>query len=96
MVVRRHEREPGVSRTENPRDGWFGVVCRFFFSMLLGALVSIVLIVMFFRLIIDVSVFTSAWKHIFWAFPLFWGILGIFYYDRMLDVAAKILERVLE
>ena len=82
--------------TGNPRDGWFGILCRFFFSMLLGGVISIVLFVIFFMLIIDVSVFTNAWKHIFWAIPLCWGILGIFYYDRMLDIAAKILESVIE
>lgn len=36
----------------------------------------------------------SAWKHLFWGIPVGWGILGIFWFDEMLDLAGKVFEQI--
>ena len=79
------------SKTSRPENGFIGAVCKFFGSALFGALVSLVIF-----LVItysgDIDAFTAtAWVHILWVIPLLWGVLGIFFFDQMLDLARKII-----
>lgn len=36
------------------------------------------------------------WFHVFWIFPVVWGFLGIFWFDRMLSIAQQFLERIFD
>ena len=65
--------------------------CRFVGCALFGGLVSLVIffVVIFWGLY---GFFDSYWKHTLWIVPLVWGILGIFWFDRMLDIARDIFE----
>lgn len=64
---------------------------RFVGCALFGGLVSFVIffVVMFFGLY---GFFDSYWKHSLWIVPIVWGILGIFWFDNMLDIARDIVE----
>jgi len=65
--------------------------CRFVGCALFGGLVSLIIlfIALFFGLY---GIFGGYWKHIFWVIPTAWGILGIFWFDKMLDIARDIFE----
>lgn len=56
---------------------------RFFFSVLVCSVISVIV---FFALARFNIFITGFWKHLYWIIPLIWGILGIFWYDNLLDI----------
>jgi len=68
-------------------------VGRFFFSALFGAALCLVL-----AAIVSEFVHLGWWYpralHLFWIVPLVWGLLGIFWFDKMLRVAGELIERL--
>jgi hypothetical protein len=75
----------------DPLNGPGGVAVKFVCAALFGGLlllpVYIVLLFVNFEIVWD-----SPWPHLFWIIPLVWGVLGIFWFERMLDLARDIVE----
>ena len=38
------------------------------------------------------SFWQTRWRHVLWILPVVWGVLGIFWFGRMLDIARRIFE----
>ena len=79
------------SRPEDPLRGPFGAVLKFVAAAFLGGFVSLVVIAVVFLFGIH-SFWQAPWLHILWIIPIVWGILGIFWLDRMLELGRKIFE----
>jgi hypothetical protein len=64
---------------------------KFVCAGLFGGFISLVLFLTV--LWVDMPGFwESPWPHLFWVIPVVWGTLGIFWFDKMLDVARKLTE----
>mgnify|MGYP007112947749 CR=1 FL=1 len=64
------------------------ILCRFLGSAVFGGFISLLLLNVYTHIAFDISL--NHWKHwltALWLIPIFWGILGIFTFDRMLDTA---------
>jgi len=84
MSVERHMDE------HDPQRGLAVVIAKFIVSALAGWFVSFVLLACLF----DVASFwRGPWKHVLWAIPLFWGALGILWFDQMLELARDVFDR---
>lgn len=88
------EHEEGMPGPDRRRRTPFELLCRFFFSALMGGLVSLALAgVCFWCYLFEA--FTTGWKHLFWIIPLAWGLLGMAGFDVMLALGGDILARLL-
>ena len=82
------------STYDGPLKGPLGAVAKFFAAALFGGFVS--LLVFFVVLLIGIDAFwQSPWPHVLWIIPLVWGVLGIFWFERMIDMARDLVETVL-
>lgn len=73
---------------EQVLDGLF----HFFFSALFGGIVGLIIITELVHTQFLALEHARYWMHAFWITPLVWGILGIFYYDKMIDTATNIFR----
>jgi hypothetical protein len=85
---------------KDPLGGLTGVLAKFFFAALFGGMVSLLVFFVFFLLWGDFYEFIkftydSAWFHLLWVVPVIWGILGIIWFDQMLEIASSFVEYVL-
>jgi len=87
--------EASKMNTKKPRSTseiLLEILCRFLGSAIFGAVVSAIV---FFSLLIwgpsDISI--GKLQIIFWSIPLIWGVLGIFWFDAMLDYARDFIEQ---
>ena len=69
------------------RPGW--AIAKFVGAALFGGFISLIVLVFFYCFHIFPP---NHWWHILWIIPVVWGILGLFWYDRMLDIARRIFE----
>jgi len=78
----------------DPLRGPGGAVVKFFFAALFGGM--LVLPIYFVVLLAQIEFFMNIRLfHLLWIVPLVWGVLGIFWYERMLDLARDIIEAFL-
>jgi len=76
---------------KDPRRGIGGVIGRFIVATFFGGFVSLVILAIV--LWVDLDMFwESPWPHVLWLIPMVWGILGIFWFDQMLNAGRKIFE----
>jgi hypothetical protein len=68
-----------------------GAFFKFIMAALFGLLVSLAIGFIAAWLLMD-SFFATPWVHILWIIPLVWGVLGIFWFDQMLELGKKIIE----
>ena len=80
-------------KSQDPLRGPGGVVLKFMAAALFGCLMSLLLLLM--------SVWTNPegfwngwWPHLLRSIPLAWGVMGIFWFDRMLELAKVVFEGV--
>ena len=68
-----------------------GAFAKFVAAALFGGMLSIV--IFFVVVLIDIdAVWDRPWLHLLWMVPLVWGVLGIFWFERILDIARDIIE----
>ncbi|MBM4034734.1 MAG: hypothetical protein FJ291_23565 [Planctomycetes bacterium] len=79
-------------KRRDPLAGPLGAVLKFFFSALFGCLISLAIAGLFYWCGLGLWFWQSRWVHILWIIPLAWGLLGILWFDQMLDWAREILE----
>ena len=79
-----------MRRMKDPLRGPIGAALKFFGAALFGCFVSLILlIVAFFG---EIGIWDTKWAHVLWVIPAVWGILGIFWFDKMLDFARALFE----
>ena len=85
-----------MKKYEDPLSGYGPGACiaKFVGAFVFGLFVDAVIIgcLMWFTPYSSASLFPSWTSGILVAVPLVWGILGIFFFDRMLDLARHIFE----
>ena len=88
--------DPKPEDLKDPFHGRFGWILRFLVSTFFGGLFSFV--VFFIALLLSREPSFALWfwdskyVHIFWIIPLVWGILGIFFFDKMTDIPRKLFR----
>lgn len=80
-----------MKTTKDPLAGPLGAVAKFVGAGLFGGFVSLVVFLGILWLDVD-AFWQSPWPHVLWIIPVMWGVLGIFWFDKMLDAARKIFE----
>ena len=79
----------------DPLAGPVGAVGKFLVAALFGGCVSILLFGG--ALWLDVEfLFGVPWIHAFWIIPVAWGVLGMLWFEPMVDAARHIVEQALE
>ena len=68
-----------------------GAVCRFILAALFGGLVSIVLVMGVVLFGVE-SFWDGPTPHVLWIIPAVWGVLGVFWFGKMLDFAREVFE----
>jgi hypothetical protein len=77
----------------DPLKGPAGVFAKFVAAALFGGMLSIA--IFFVVVLIDIeAVWDRPWFHLRWMVPLVWGVRGIFWFERMLDIARDIIEGI--
>ena len=71
--------------------GVCGAVLRFILAALFGSLVSIVLVMGVVLFGVE-SFWDGRTPHILWIIPAVWGVLGVFWFGKMLDFAREVFE----
>ena len=71
-----------------------GIIAQFFGAALFGCFVSLILFGGAFFMDLD-FLREGQWFHIFWIIPIVWGLLGIFWFDAMLDAARHLVDGAL-
>ena len=79
----------------DPLSGPVGAIFKFFGAALFGGFVSLVLLGIAFWGELDFF-WERPWIHVFWIIPGMWGVLGIFWFDQMLDAAKHVAELALD
>ena len=79
---------------ENRKYGW---LLRFAVSAFFGALLSVFLFLFGmcmcrYGLLLTAATLYSKAIHIFWILPLVWGVLGIFFFETMVNAAKDMIE----
>jgi len=77
---------------KHPLRGPLAVVGKFIATAFMGGFVSLVVLV-FFQSYAFQACWEEPWPHLLWVIPLFGGILGVFWFDWMLEAARDIFER---
>ena len=68
-----------------------GAIVKFFGAALFGSFISIVILTCIY--LSEMFFFwETAWRHILWIIPVVWGILGLFWFEHMLDTGKKVFE----
>lgn len=76
-------------------NGPFGAFYKFLGASLFGLLVSLVVFLSMIFLAAE-SFFAPPWIHVLWIIPLAWGLIGVIWFDPMLDLGKKILDGFLK
>jgi len=79
---------------KDPLSGPVGAIAKFIGAALFGGFVSLLLLGSAFWLDLE-FLYESPWIHIFWIIPVAWGVLGVFWFDQMLDAARHLVEGAL-
>ena len=79
------------STDQDPFRGPGWAIAKFFGAALFGGFISFIVFALIFW--INPNALSLLW-HILWIIPVVWGILGIFWYDKMLDIARRIVEGI--
>lgn len=75
--------------------GPFGAFYEFLGAAFFGLLLSLVVFLSMIFLAVE-SFFAPPWIHLLWIIPLAWGIIGVTWFDQILDLGKKILDGFLE
>ncbi|MBM4041455.1 MAG: hypothetical protein FJ290_23380 [Planctomycetes bacterium] len=78
-------------KEKSPTSGPLGAVLKFVFAALFGGLISLVISVIVYWTGAH-EFWRSGWVHTLWIIPLVWGVLGIVWFDEMLDWAREFFE----
>lgn len=70
----------------DPLGGPYGIVLKFLGAAFLGCFVSLLLLLVVCQCGLE-AFWNGWWPHLFWLIPVAWGLLGIFWFDRMLELA---------
>ena len=82
-------------KPDDPLSGPLGTVTKFIVAALFGGLVSLLLLAVSLGWLGMDFLLERPWIHIFWIIPLAWGILGVVWFEPMLDAARHIVEGTL-
>ena len=80
--------------SEDSSNGPVGIVAKFLCAALFGAFLSFLLFAGAVWWDLD-FLWRPPWIHAFWGLPVVWGVLGIFCFESMLDLARRLVEAVL-
>jgi hypothetical protein len=90
------------SRNKTDHQQQAGILARFIISAFFGGFMSFIVFWVIYEIMIYMyNDFLSAYIiriliHALWVVPIFWGILGIFFFETMLSIASKIFESFLD
>lgn len=84
-----------AKRRTDPLAGPAGALVKFVISAAVGGLASLVIALGILSAGFD-GFWESRWVHILWIIPMVWGVLGVFFYVRLLDVARAVVEGFFE
>jgi hypothetical protein len=90
------------NRNKTNRKPPEGIISRFIVSAFFGCLMSFVILLFILRLTYGihqnglVTYLRFNILRVLWILSLFWGIFGIFFYDKLLSIASKIIEGFLD
>lgn len=76
----------------DPLHGPLGALAKFIGAALFGCFVSVVVFVIAFQALDFETLGEAKWLHALWFVPLIWGVLGIFWFEPMLDLARRVFE----
>ena len=80
--------------TDRPPMNWFLLaVFKFLGGAIMGALMALAV---FFLFAFDIWDLSPKFLHIFWIFPLVWGVLAVFFFDKTIDTASDFLKSVFD
>ncbi|MCX7918794.1 MAG: hypothetical protein N3A72_04120 [bacterium] len=89
-------------RAKSEFNSLMHIFFRFIISAIFGGFISFIFLYVFLDLILMASA-AKQWKfisiiliHAVWILPTIWGILGIFYFEKMLSLAQKSFERFIK
>jgi len=80
-------------KAKKPDRKIFLALLKFIASALFGGFISFIIFWFFFY---HEEFWTKGFYHVLWIIPLIWGVWGIFWFDKMLDSAAKMFEDFLD
>ena len=95
VVVQARVRRSMTKRQKDALRGPMGAVAKCFGAALFGGFVSLVLLGAAFWFELEFF-FERPGMHVFWIIPVVWGVLGIFWFDAMLDAARHLVEGALD
>ena len=77
--------------SRHPLSGPAGLLFKFFGAALFGGFLSLLVLVAAYA--IDIAAFAeSRWVHLLWIIPLIWGLLGLIWFEPMLNLARNIVN----
>ena len=78
--------DPKPEDLKDPFHGRFGWILRFLVSAFFGGFISLFIFIVIFRWYVIIPFWDTKFVHVLWIIPLVWGILGIFLFDKMMDI----------
>lgn len=78
-------------KERDPLAGPLGILGKFVASFLFGCLVSAVILCLALWLPVP-ALLSRPWAHMLWIIPAIWGVIGIFWFDQMLDLAKDVFH----
>ena len=83
-----------MKKQRDPLSGMAGTFWKFIIAAIFGAMISFVLFIIVLELANGDSFWFQKGAHVFWIIPVVWGVMGIFWYEKMLTVARDLVEWV--